>query len=174
MWRKKKLILIALLAALVVISIGGVAIAQAAEGASGNTTQPKTVIARVAEILGIDQKKVESAFEQAKKDAELDAVKARLKALVEAGKITQAQADAYLKWWQSKPDMKPYQDQLKNWMQTRPALPDGLKQWQDARPDMPFQQMGPGGFRGHMGRMGGKGMQGIRGGGVNLSGTPLQ
>src|SRR3990172_9600404 len=155
MWRKKKVILLALLAALVLISIGGVVIAQAAEGASGNATQPKTIMARVAEILGIDQQKVEAAFEQAKNEAQADALKNRLQALVDAGKITQAQADAYLKWSQSKPDMAPYQQQLKDWMQNRPALPEDLKQWQQAKPDLPLP-IGPrGGFRG-------RGLRGMR------------
>ncbi|HLB27965.1 MAG TPA: hypothetical protein VJK47_02010 [Dehalococcoidales bacterium] len=172
MWRKKKVILLALLAALVLISIGGVVIAQAAEGASGNATQLKTIMARVAEILGIDQQKVEAAFEQAKNEAQADALKNRLQALVDAGKITQAQADAYLKWSQSKPDMAPYQQQLKDWMQNRPALPEDLKQWQQAKPDLPLP-IGPrGGFRGR-GLRGMRNMQG-GGGGLNLSGTPLQ
>ena len=173
MWRKKKVILLALLAALVLISIGGVVIAQAAEGASGNATQPKTIMARVAEILGIDQQKVEAAFEQAKNEAQLDALKNRLQALVDAGKITQAQADDYLKWWQSKPEMAPYQQQLRDWMQTRPSLPDELKQWQQAKPDvpMPFGPGGGGGLRGH----GFRGMRSLQGGGgLNLQGTPLQ
>lgn len=168
MWRNKKVIVTALAVALLLVSIGGVAVARAAgDTATGNTTQPKTLPARVAEILGIDQQKVEAAFQQAQSDMQLEAMKNRLQALVSAGKVTQTQADEYLKWYQAKPDMDPYQQQLKNWMQSRPTVPSELKDWQQAKPDVPLPA-GPGarGFRG-MQRMQG-------GGGMRLQGTPAQ
>jgi len=163
MWRSKKVLIIALIATVVLAgSIGGMAIAQAAEGtATGNATQPKTMLSRVAEILGIDQTKLEAAFKQAQGEAETAALKNRLQALVNAGKITQAQADEYLKWSQSKPDMAPFQQQLKDWQQARPTVPPDLKNWEQSKPNIPLPG-GPGG-RGGRGMMNGRGMPNMRG-----------
>ena len=82
--------------------IGGITLAQTTgtTGDSGNT-----LIARVATILGIDEAKVEAAFNQAQREMELEALDSRLKAMVDEGTITQAQADQYRTWWQSRPDM---------------------------------------------------------------------
>ncbi len=99
---KKKVILIALLAAVVLaVSIGGVVLAQEAT----TTSSGNTLLARVAAILGIDQQKVEDAFNQARREQQSEALTNRLKALVEAGKITQAQADQYKAWAESRPDV---------------------------------------------------------------------
>jgi hypothetical protein len=150
--KNKKVLIIALAAAgLVIASIGGVALARAgavnnnpgkaAADVSANATKP--FLARVAEILGVDQTKLEAAVKQAKEEQQLQLLKNKLQKLVEAGKITQAQADSYLNWVQSKPDLAPYQEQLKNWMQNRPQLPQEFKDWQQGRPDVPFPNVGP-------------------------------
>ncbi|MBI2849652.1 MAG: hypothetical protein HYX80_01250 [Chloroflexi bacterium] len=159
MWKNKKVLIIALVAAVLVIaSIGGVALARAGAvnsgqpktlaDVTGNTTQPRSLLARVAEILGIDQQTLEAAVKQAKAEQQLEVLKNRLQKLVEAGKITQAQADAYLSWVQSKPDLGPYQQQLKEWAQARPSVPQELKDWQQTRPDVPLQAPGARGPRG--------------------------
>jgi hypothetical protein len=147
MWKNKKVLVIGLVSVLVVLgSLGGVIIAQAADNpVSSNATQPKTIMERAAAILGIDQTKLESAFTTAQKDAETDALKTRLAAMVTAGKITQAQSDDYMKWWQSRPDGTQYQDAIKQWMQSRPTLPSDLQQWRQARPDIQV----PGGINGN-------------------------
>ena len=90
MRRNKKFLIIALLASVVLAgSLGGVAIVQAAEStATGNVTQPKTLLARVAENLGIDQAKLEDAVAKANKDMQLEALKTRLQNLVARGTIT--------------------------------------------------------------------------------------
>ncbi len=109
MWHKKKWIIIAVAAAIVILVvgiIGGVAYAQTASPTPSGT--PKTTLmGRVAQILGIDQTKLENAFTQAEKEQRDQAAKARLDALVKQGKITQQQADDYLKWLQSQPNMPP-------------------------------------------------------------------
>ena len=190
MSRNKKFIIVGALAAVVLAgSIGGVALARAGsyspikasanQDVSGNATQPKTLLARVAEILGIDQSKLESAVKQAKGEQQLQALKNRLQKLVDAGKITQAQADAYLKWYQSKPDLAPFELQLKNWQQARPQVPDSLKQWEQARPkDIPIPgNPGGNGQRAPMRRPvpRGGGMGGPMGGGLRLPpGGPTQ
>ena len=126
---------------------------------TSNTTQPKSLLSRVAEILGIDQTKLEAAVKQAQSEKQLEALKTRLNNLVKSGKITQAQADDYLKWYQSKPDMAPFQQQLKDWMQSRPSVPPDLKNWQQSKPNiqLPGGSGGGRGLRGMQGR-GGFGM----------------
>ena len=109
MWRKRKWIIVGVVIALVVVGAGitgGLAYAQTP---SPNPVKPpavnpgKDLADRVATILGLDQATVEAAFAQAEKDMQSDAVKSYLDRLVQAGKMTQAEADQYLKWWQSKP-----------------------------------------------------------------------
>ena len=158
MWRSKKVIIIAVSAALVLAgSIGGVVYAQTGN-ISGNTTSNNTILARVAKILGIDQQKVEDAFAQARKDAQTEALDNYLNNLVERGKITQEQADQFKQWRQSRPDLTQYNQQFKDWQAARPGIPPELKAWQEARPDVPLPRFGgnrilPGGFRGHRGGM---------------------
>jgi hypothetical protein len=107
MWFKKKWVLLALLAAILILVagiIGGVAYAQAGNStSSGNSS--KTLMGRVAAILGIDQQTLESAFNQAQKEMRSEELDNRLKSLVDEGKLTQEQADQYKQWWQSRPDV---------------------------------------------------------------------
>ena len=100
MWRGKKLLIAALLTAVLLAGcIGGVVLA------GSDSTSTKSLFARVAAILGIDQQKVESAFNQAQREMQTEALASQLKSLVDQGTITQAQADQYLQWWKSKPDL---------------------------------------------------------------------
>ena len=106
MLRSKKFIVISIIAAVVLIGgVAGVALAQA--GSTETQSQGKTLLGRVAAILGIDQQRVEDAFSKAKRDMADEALDARLKAMVENGKITQQQADQYETWWQARPDTAP-------------------------------------------------------------------
>ncbi|MDP2744257.1 MAG: hypothetical protein Q8P00_04215 [Dehalococcoidia bacterium] len=107
MWRRHKLIIASVLAATVLLagSVGGVVFAQT--GGTGTTTSGKTLAARVATILGVDQKKVEDAFTQAQKDIRTEALDTYLKTQVDQGKLTQEQAAQYKSWWQSRPDLPP-------------------------------------------------------------------
>ncbi len=108
MWRNKKWVITIVLAVVTVMAvgvIGGVVYAQ-----SGTTTttpnNPKdALMAKVAEKLGIDQSKLEDAFTQASKELRQEALSNQLKKLVDEGKMTQDQADKYLQWVQSKPDV---------------------------------------------------------------------
>jgi hypothetical protein len=136
MWRKRKWIIVGVIVALVVVSAGiagGVVYAQSSGSQSTPKTNPgKDLADRVATILGVDQSKVEAAFTQAEKDMQSDAAKNYLQGLVTAGKMTQAEADSYLQW-----------------LQSRPQTPQGL----NLPPAMGGKGFGPrGGFRGFMGR----------------------
>jgi len=127
MWRSKKLIVIAVLAAVVLVgTIGGIALAQEDGEVNGDNSQPQTLLARVATILGIDQQELEDAFVQAKSELRNEALDSYLQNLVDEGKITQEEADQYKAWWQAKPDMEPFRQQLEQWKQDRPDMPENF------------------------------------------------
>jgi len=138
MWRSKKFVVFALLAAVLLVgSISGVAFAQTE---NGDDSQPKArygaLLDKVCEIYEqktgavIDQEVLKGAFAQARSEMRPEilqnrremgpeAMQNRLQNLVDEGKITQEQIDA-----------------LKEWREAPPDLPDG------------FGFKGRGGFRG--------------------------
>ncbi len=164
MFRSRKFIIIGVLATALIISacIGGVALAQSG-GGSDNQSQSRfeTLLSKVCEIyqaktgVAIDQAALRDAFTQAEKEMRTEALQDYLQNLVEQGKITQEQADEYLKWWQAKPDMEQYRQQLEEWLKTRPDIPSEFKEWREAMPDIPLP--GPFGGFGGMGRIRGWG-----------------
>ncbi len=112
-------VILALVAAVVLIgSMAGLAFAQTGSDSSG-----KTLLGRVATILGIDQQKGESAFTQARGERHTEAPDRYLQNLIDKGKITKEQAAQYKKWWQSRPDTTQYEQQLREWQETRPDVP---------------------------------------------------
>ncbi|MFC1932984.1 hypothetical protein ACFLXU_05080 [Chloroflexota bacterium] len=136
MWRSKKFIVIALLATVLLVgSIGGIALAADEEDSS----QPDTILDRVAEILveeGVDitSEQLEDAFTEAQSEMRDEAMKNRLQNLVDQGKLSQDEADEYLEWQQARPDVS-----------------------------FGFGFRGDGGFRGHGGMRGFGGMHGFGG-----------
>jgi len=85
-----------------------------------------TLMARVAELLNIDQDDLEDAFTQAleeqreQRQEEMQAARdARMQELIDQGVITQEQADEW-----------------NEWLESRPAVGDELREWLEARPDM--------------------------------------
>ena len=123
MWRRKKFLLVGLLAAVLLIgSIGGVALA----ADNGDDSQPEARCGalwdRVSEVyeqktgVALDQEALKAAFAQAQSDMraevlqklremETEALRNRLQNLVDQGQITQDEADQYLEWQQSRPDV---------------------------------------------------------------------
>ena len=98
--RKRWVIVSVVMAALAIAITGGAIMAQDEDEDSS-----KTFAGRVAEILGLEDDTVADAMKQAKEDMRDEAVKAKLDALVEDGKMTQEDADAYLEWLESRPDV---------------------------------------------------------------------
>jgi hypothetical protein len=105
MRKSKKSIVIAVIVG--VLLVGTVASVALAQTDSPVTAAGKTLTARVAAILGIDQQKVDDAFTKAKSDMANEALDSQLNALVDSGKMTQQQADQYKGWWQSRPQNVP-------------------------------------------------------------------
>jgi len=109
MRRSKKLIVVAVLAAVVLVgSIGGIVLA------NGDDSEPQArfgeSLNRVCEIyqektgVAIDQEALKDAFAQARNEVRTEAMQNRLKSMVEEGTITQEQADEFLQWQQARPD----------------------------------------------------------------------
>ena len=120
MWRSKKFIIAGVLAAVLLVgSIGGVALAQTEDG---EDTQPQTLMARVADILNINQQTLEDAFNQARSEMRDEALDNYLDNLVNEGTITQEEADQYRAWHQARPDMEPFRQQMREWGEARPDV----------------------------------------------------
>ena len=57
--------------------------------------------------VAIDSEQLRDALNQARGELHEEALKNRLQNLVDEGHITQEEADQFLEWWQSRPDIKP-------------------------------------------------------------------
>lgn len=90
------------------VTVGVVAAQDTGEGESTvveqGDTAPKTILGRVAGILGLDEATVEGAFQQARKDQKTAAYKEKLDRQVEKGRITAEEAEEQFLWFQSRPD----------------------------------------------------------------------
>lgn len=132
MRRRKKLIIVAVLAAVVLVgSIGGVVLAVDNDEDSQPPAPFRAMLDRVCTIYkdntgnDIDSEALANAFAQAHGEIRTEAMQNRFQSLVEEGQITQEQADQYLEWQESRPDLP-----------IRPDAPPG------------FGFRGHGGFRG--------------------------
>lgn len=56
--------------------------------------------------VAIDSEQLKDALDQAQGELQEEALESRLQNLVDDGKMTQEEADQYLTWWQSRPDIK--------------------------------------------------------------------
>jgi polyhydroxyalkanoate synthesis regulator phasin len=56
--------------------------------------------------VAIDSEQLKDALDQAQSELQEEALETRLQNLVDEGKITQEEADQYLEWWQSRPDIE--------------------------------------------------------------------
>jgi uncharacterized membrane protein len=106
-----------------VLLIGGIAggLVAAANNSSSNTTagnqtqaadRYQAFLDRVCAIyeentgVAIDSGQLKAALEQARSEMQDEALQNWLQNLVDKGKITQEEADQYLEWWQSRPNIK--------------------------------------------------------------------
>lgn len=104
---KRKLIILPVAATMIVVGIftAGAVMAQGND-TNGTDTTPavQSFASRVASILGLDETTVQNAMDQAHKDMQDEAMKAKLDAMVEQGRLTQEQADSYYQWYQDRPE----------------------------------------------------------------------
>lgn len=101
---KKWLVIPALMVALVGL-MGGAALAQA-EDPQG-TSPVKSLVARVAEKLGLSESTVQDAFDESRQEMQDEMIDRNLNRLVENGTLTQEEADDYGDWLDARPDIGP-------------------------------------------------------------------
>ena len=56
--------------------------------------------------ITIDSEQLKDALKQARSEIQNEALESRLQNLVDEGTMTQEEADSYLEWWQSRPDIQ--------------------------------------------------------------------
>ena len=111
MWRTKRFIIAAVLAAVVAVgTIGGVALAQD-NGENDPTAREGEILERVCAIyeentgVAIDQEALEEAMDQAHSEMQAAAMEAQLAEMVENGIIDEAQAQEFQEWLETRPDV---------------------------------------------------------------------
>ncbi|MBN1190620.1 MAG: hypothetical protein JXA46_12775 [Dehalococcoidales bacterium] len=145
MFKSRKIIIITVLAAVVVLSmgiIGGSVYASSNTSADDAAKPQNTLMERVASKLGIDISTLEDAFKEAQEEVKAEALDNRLQKLVEDGNITEEQAAEYKEWLESKPDIDVS------------GLADGKRP--AGQGGMMRHGMGPNGIRPHEGKTGGE------------------
>jgi hypothetical protein len=125
MHMKKKILIIGVLCVVVLAGVlGGFAIASANDSRSTRTT----MMDKVAEIYqkntgtAIDAQELQKAFTEAGASIQQEMRDKMLQKLVDDGKITQEQADAWKAWLDARPD-KALTDEYKAWLEARPSIP---------------------------------------------------
>ncbi len=154
MKNRRKIIAGILVAAM---ALAGVLVGTVSADDEANGANPRdTVMARVAELLGVDQTALENAFTQAlqeqrtQRQEEMQAARdARMQELIDQGVLTQEQVDAWDEWLASRPDNS---EAMQEWMASRPDMGDAF----------PFAE-GRGGMRPGGPMMRGGGMAGFGG-----------
>jgi hypothetical protein len=119
MWKRKWFIPVMVAVLLIGGIVGGVVVAgddSSSNTTAGNQTQAadryQALLDRACAIyeektgVAIDSEQLKDALEQARSEMRDEALESWLQDLVANGKITQEEADQYLKWWQSRPDIK--------------------------------------------------------------------
>jgi hypothetical protein len=97
--------------------VGGVVVAGSDNSSntgdqSQTTDRYQALLDRACAIYGetmgvaIDPEQLKEALEQARSEMQGEALTSWLQDLVDKGKITQEEADQYLEWWQSRPDIE--------------------------------------------------------------------
>ena len=104
-----------------VVLIGGITggVMVAADDSSGAVDQQSQPADRQQHLLdracaiyqentgtAIESEQFRAALNQAQGELQEEALESRLQDLVENGKLTQEEADNYLEWWQSRPDIQ--------------------------------------------------------------------
>ena len=99
---KKWIVISALTVALVGV-MGGAALAQTED--SNGDSPFKSLVARVAEKLGLDEATVQEAFDESRDEIREELIERKLDRLVENGTLTQGEADEYAEWLGARPDV---------------------------------------------------------------------
>jgi len=103
---KKMKVLVSVLVAVLLLSVGGIATVMADDGstATDNETGENGLLARVAEILDITEDDLVNAFRQARQEMRDQAFISYLDKAVDKGLITPEEADEIQEWWEQRPE----------------------------------------------------------------------
>ena len=106
---KKVKVLVSVLVAVILLTVGGMATVLAQENgeevtATANETGTNGLLARVAGILGIPQEELVNAFKQAQQEMREEAFIRYLEKAVEKELITQEEADEIKEWRGERPE----------------------------------------------------------------------
>jgi hypothetical protein len=116
--RKRKWLIPVVLSIVLIGGITGGMIAAADNGSSSTVAQNQiadryqALLDRACAIyqentgVAIDSGQLKAALDQAQGELQEQALESRLQDLVANGKMTQEEADQYLEWWQSRPDIQ--------------------------------------------------------------------
>ena len=126
MTRKRRLIVGILVAT---IALGGVLVGSISADDEVTVSPRANLMARVAQILGIDQEDVENAFQQALTEQR----DARLQDLVDQGVLTEEQVAEWKAWCAARPDNR---DELRAWFASRPDMGDSFASMRPGRSDV--------------------------------------
>jgi len=113
---KKVKVLVSVLVAVVLLTMGGTATVLAQEGEPAPTPEPSTtalmatanttgLLARVAEKLGVTEEELTNAFKQAQQEIRDEAFFKYLDKAVEKGLIDEGEAEAIKGWWGQRPEV---------------------------------------------------------------------
>lgn len=118
MWKRKWFIPVVVVSVLLIGGIVGGVVVAGSDSSSNTEDQSQAsdryqaLLDRVCAIyeektgVAIDPEQLKAALEQARSERQDEALKSWLQNLVDKGKITQEEADQYLEWWQSRPDIE--------------------------------------------------------------------
>jgi hypothetical protein len=112
MWTRRKIAVIAVSVALLLVGItGGAVLAQNNDSNTQTPPQGEDLLAKVVTIyqqktgVAIDEAQLQASFQQAEQEIQQAREQTMIQNLVTQGKLTQDQADQYLNWLKSKPEM---------------------------------------------------------------------
>lgn len=104
---KKMKVIIAVLVAVLALTVGGVttALAQDEELPTPPFSELReNFLTKVADKLGVSVDDLEAAITAAQQEMKEEALTSRLDKAVEEGRLTQDEADAIKEWWEQKPE----------------------------------------------------------------------
>ena len=98
---KKRWLFVPLLVGVLALAVTGGTVLAQEDGVAGDSRVGK-LASKVAAILGLDETQVQDALDQATREIQDETVQMKLERMVENGRLTQEQADAYLEWYMSR------------------------------------------------------------------------
>jgi hypothetical protein len=117
--RKRKWFIPVVVASVLLIAgtVGGALVAASdssstTDDQNQNTNRYQALLDRACAVyqentgVALDSEQLKDALDQAQSELQEQALESQLQDLVDEGNITQEEADSYLEWWQSRPDIE--------------------------------------------------------------------